>query len=252
MNRRRFLTSLSLLPVVSSEIIASTLYGGNSSDVYLSTEEFRTLSSIKVRLKRLRRFVGYSNFNLISFKDARYYARNYSAIGSFTKKELALIERLFYENPNDYGFYGRKTCFTIDHEINEKDVRKIPNTGHYLFKGKPEQDYANIINDVGDTLILTSGVRNVVKQLDLYVNKIYSTRGNMTEATIAIAPPSYSYHTISDFDVGRKDWGYKNFTADFALTNEFTKMTKLDYIGMRYKKNNRDGVRFEPWHVEVI
>jgi len=29
-------------------------------------------------------------------------------------------------------------------------------------------------------------------------------------------------------------------------------MKKLPYIGMRYTKNNKDGVRFEPWHVEVI
>ncbi|MFT7004849.1 MAG: D-alanyl-D-alanine carboxypeptidase [Sulfurimonas sp.] len=29
-------------------------------------------------------------------------------------------------------------------------------------------------------------------------------------------------------------------------------MMKLNYIGMRYNKNNSDGVRFEPWYVEVI
>ena len=114
------------------------------------------------------------------------------------------------------------------------------------------EDYEKLKRDIGDTLILTSGVRNVVKQLSLYVNKIYNIGGNITQASISIAPPLYSYHTISDFDVGRKGWGYKNFTADFAMTNEFQKMTKLDYIGMRYTMNNRDGVRFEPWHVEVI
>ena len=74
----------------------------------------------------------------------------------------------------------------------------------------------------------------------------------MTKASRSIAPPAYSYHTISDFDVGRKGWGHKNFTADFASTYEFNKMTQLDYIGMRYNMNNSDGVRFEPWHVEVI
>ena len=105
---------------------------------------------------------------------------------------------------------------------------------------------------MGDTLILTSGVRNVLKQLSLYTNKIVNCGGNITKATISIAPPAYSYHTISDFDVGRIGWGYKNFTNAFATTEEFNKMIKLDYISMRYKKNNSDGVRFEPWHVEVI
>jgi len=253
MNRRTFITSLSLLPIVSSDVLANTLYAGeDSNDVFLARRDYETLISLKIRLKRLQRFVGYTHFNLISYSDSLYYARNYSKIGRFTKRELALIDRLFHEDPNSYGFYGNKTCDNIDNEINIKDTIKIPHTGHYLFRGKPLSDYKNIIHDVGDTLRLTSGIRNVMKQLSLYINKIYNTKGNMTKATIQLAPPAYSYHTISDFDVGRKDWGYKNFTADFALTNEFHKMRKLDYIGMRYKKNNKDGVRFEPWHVEVI
>lgn len=156
------------------------------------------------------------------------------------------------EDPNQYGFYGSKTALSLENTISTKDVVKIPYTGHYLFKGQPEQDYKNLLNDVGPTLVLTSGVRNIMKQLSLYVNKIYHSHGNITKASVSIAPPAYSYHTISDFDVGRKGWGYKNFTADFATTDEFYKMRELDYIGMRYDQNNSDGVRFEPWHVEVI
>jgi len=246
MNRRNFLASLALSPIITSELMA------NSSDVYLSRDEFRVLTSINGRFKRLKRYVGFANFNLISFKSALYYGRNYSKIGAFTKEEIALIDRLFSESPSDYGFYGHKTCLNLNNKIPKSDVVKIPHTGHYLFKGKPQEDYINLIKDIGDTLILTSGVRNVVKQMSLYVNKIYNTGGNMTQATNSIAPPSYSYHTISDFDVGKIGWGYKNFTADFASTNEFNKMTELEYIGMRYTMNNRDGVRFEPWHVEVI
>ena len=246
MNRRNFLASLALSPIITSELMA------NSSDVYLSSDEFRVLTSVNGRFKRLKRYVGFANFNLISFNSALYYGRNYSKIGAFTKEEIALVDRLFSESPSDYGFYGHKTCLNLNNKIPRSDVVKIPHTGHYLFKGKPEEDYINLVKDVGDTLILTSGVRNVVKQLSLYVNKIYNTGGNMTQATNSIAPPSYSYHTISDFDVGKIGWGHKNFTADFASTNEFVKMTQLEYIGMRYTMNNRDGVRFEPWHVEVI
>ena len=246
MNRRNFLTCVALTPVLSSSLMAEDY------DVYLSVDEFTTVSSLNSRLKRLKAFVGFANFNLISYNQALYYGRNYSKIGGFTQKEIGMMERLFDENPNDYGFYGERTCMNLDNRVSKKDVEKIPYTGHYLFKGKAEDDYKKIVSDVGDSIVLTSGVRNVVKQMSLYVNKIYNCGGNMTKATISIAPPAYSYHTISDFDVGRKGWGYKNFTADFALTNEFQKMTKLDYIGMRYTMNNRDGVRFEPWHVEVI
>ncbi|MEN8302989.1 MAG: M15 family metallopeptidase [Campylobacterota bacterium] len=246
MNRRNFLACAVIAPTLSTNLMAE------DNDVYLSPDEFMTVSSLNSRLKRLKRFVGFANFNLISYHQALYYGRNYSRVGAFTQKEIGMMERLFDENPNDYGFYGERTCLNLDNKVARKDVEKIPYTGHYLFKGKSEEDYKKIVSDVGDSIILTSGVRNVVKQMSLYVNKIYNCGGNMSKATISIAPPAYSYHTISDFDVGRKGWGYKNFTADFALTNEFAKMTKLDYIGMRYTMNNMDGVRFEPWHVEVI
>jgi len=245
MNRRNFLTCVALTPLFTTQLLAN-------DDVYLSVEEWALLVSVNNRLKRLKRYVGYANFNIISFNDALFYGRNYHKIGAFTKNEITFIEKLFHENPNDYGFYGVKTCTNLTNHISRKEVKKIPYTGHFLFNGKPQDDYESLKKDVGNSLILTSGVRNVVKQLSLYCNKIYHTNGNMTKATLSIAPPAYSYHTISDFDVGRKGWGYKNFTADFASTQEFNKMIKLDYIGMRYNKNNKDGVRFEPWHVEVI
>lgn len=246
MQRRDFLLTTLLTPLLTKELIA------NDTDIYLTPDEWQSLISLNYRLKRLRRYIGYANFNVISYNHALYYARNYSKIGEFTKRELLLIDRLFHENQSQYGFYGTKTCDNIENKISDNDIVKIPYTGHYLFKGQPVKDYKNLLSDVGPTLVLTSGVRNVVKQLSLYVNKIYHLRGNITKASVSIAPPAYSYHTISDFDVGRKGWGYKNFTADFATTAEFSKMRKLDYIGMRYDENNIDGVRFEPWHVEII
>ncbi|MDA3908347.1 MAG: M15 family metallopeptidase [Sulfurimonas sp.] len=246
MNRRLFLTTLSLSPLFANDIIY------NSKDIYLSYQEYTTLSSLNSRFKRLRRYIGYANFNIVSFNTALYYARNYSKIGTFTKDELSLVDKLFSENPNRYGFYGAKTCTDINNKISTKDVVKVPYTGHYIFKGKAVEDYAKLKEDIGNTLVLTSGVRNVVKQLSLYCNKLSHNGGNITKASIQIAPPAHSYHTISDFDVGRRGWGYKNFTDAFASTLEFKKMTKLSYISMRYNKNNSDGVRFEPWHVEVI
>ncbi|MEA1892178.1 MAG: M15 family metallopeptidase [Campylobacterota bacterium] len=246
MNRRYFLTTLAITPLIADAIIK------NTTDIYLSLEDFNTLKNLNTRLKRLRRFVGFANFNLISYRDALFYGRNYLAVGSFTKKEILLIERLFLEDPNRYGFHGEMTCQNINNTISKNDVVKIPYTGHYLFKGKPLADYKKLKSDIGDTIILTSGVRNIIKQLSLYTNKLYNCRGNITKATISIAPPAHSYHTISDFDVGLKGWGYRNFTSDFASTKEFKKMKHLDYISMRYNKNNKDGVRFEPWHVEVI
>lgn len=246
MNRRNFLACAAITPAFANDLMQE------NNDIYLSRDEWQTLVTLNTRLKRVKKHVGFANFNLISFKDTLFYARNYSKIGAFTRKEILLIEKLFYEDPNQYGFYGPQTCININNKVARKEVEKIPYTGHYVFKGKALDDYHNLKKDIGNTLILTSGVRNVMKQMSLYVNKIYNSKGNMTIASRSIAPPAYSYHTISDFDVGRKGWGYKNFTADFASTYEFNEMIKLSYIGMIYNKNNSDGVRFEPWHVEVI
>jgi len=245
MKRRRFLLLGAVTPMLANEL----LYG---SDVILSKKEWSVLVSLNNRLKRLKSYVGYANFNIISYSSALFYGRNYSSIGAFTKDELALMDRLFYESPVKYGFYGSQTCFDIDNNVAQNDIVKVPNTGHFLFKGKAQSDYERLKKDIGDTIILTSGVRNVIKQMSLYVNKIYRTHGNITQASFSIAPPAYSYHTISDFDVGVKGFGYLNFTAKFATTQEFKEMTRLNYIGMRYHKNNKDGVRYEPWHVEVV
>ncbi len=107
-------------------------------------------------------------------------------------------------------------------------------------------------DDVGESLTLTSGVRSIVKQTKLFLDKIDSVDGNLSIASKSLAPPAYTYHSIADFDVGKKGFGHANFTSRFALTQEFLKMRKLKYIDMRYTINNKDGVRYEPWHVKII
>ncbi len=246
MNRRNFLFLSALSPLLAKDFIKA------DKDVYLPLNDIRTLYDIDRRLKRLRRFIGYANFNFISLDTAFYYARNYSAIGEFTQNEKNLIEKLFYSNPTQYGFYGNKTVDSITQKINEKDLEKIPHSGHYIYKGKPLADYKRILKDIGDNIVLTSGVRSVVKQLSLYTSKLIQLHGNVSQTSSIIAPPAYTYHAISDFDVGKKGWGNRNFSEEFAHTEEFAKMIKLNYISIRYTPNNKDGVRFEPWHVKVI
>ena len=246
MNRRNFLLLSALSPVMAKD------YLNIEQDVFLTKNDHQTLISLDRRLRRVKKFVGFANFNYISYDTTLFYARNYSSIGKFTKDEKALVEKLFYSNPIKFGFYGDRTIGKISQKISKKDITKISHSGHFIYKGKPLEDYNRIIKDVGDNLILTSGVRNVVKQLSLYVSKLKSTKGNLSTASNIIAPPAYTYHAISDFDIGKKGWGGKNFTSAFAKTSEFREIRKLDYIGIRYTVNNKDGVRFEPWHVKVI
>jgi len=246
MNRRNFLLLSTLSPLFAKDYIEL------NQDVNLHINDLNILYTLDSRLKRLRKYIGFANFNIVSLDQALYYGRNYSTIGKFTTEELLLIEKLFYSEPNKFGFYGDKTVDNISQTIPKKDIQKISNSGHFIFKGKPLEDYNRILKDVGDNLILTSGIRNVVKQLSLYISKVKSLNGNLSQASNIIAPPAYTYHAISDFDVGKKGWGNRNFTSEFARTEEFYKMQKLDYVSIRYTINNKDGVRFEPWHVKVI
>lgn len=247
MTRRDFL-------LYSSVLGATTLNADflHNSDVYLSSYEYLSLIKLDTRLTKIKRYVGFGNFNLISYENALKIASSNTKIGAFTKEELALIDMFFHENPSKYGFYGERTCYNINNKINIKDVKKIPHTGHYIFKGISSYDYNRIIGDIGNTLYLTSGVRNVMKQLSLYVSKLKRVNGNISLTSKDIAPPSHSFHTIGDFDVGKLGLGAKNFTAEFAKTQEFREIIKLDYISIRYNPNNTDGVRFEPWHVKVV
>ncbi len=246
MNRRLFITAAALSPLLTKELFAA------EKDIVISKEEWQAFVDVRNRLRRVKKFVGYGNFNIISFDRALSYAKKYSVIGMFRREELALVEKLFYEDPKKYGFLGERICDNITDDIALKEVKKVPYTGHYLFKGKPLEDYLRLKHDIGHEIILTSGVRSVVKQMNLYIDKIYSCRGNISQASFSLAPPGYSYHSRSDFDVGKRGLGYKNFTAHFARTKEFRELRKLDYIDMRYTINNEEGVRYEPWHVKVI
>ncbi|HIP56178.1 MAG TPA: twin-arginine translocation pathway signal protein [Arcobacter sp.] len=266
MDRRTFLSLAAVSPLLAKEqfvlkdnifIPKDALYTPKKietiqNDIFIKDDERAIFASARARIRRVKRFVGYGNFNIIAFDSVLYYARNYSSIGKFPKKELELLDKLFYEDPTKYGFYGKKISSSITTRISKKHIKKVPRTGHYLFKGKALEDYKRLKQDIGKNLILTSGVRSVVKQMSLYMDKIYSLNGNITKASYSLAPPAYTYHSIKDFDVGKKGFGYDNFTERFARTSEFRELKKLSYISMRYEKNNKDGVRYEPWHVKVI
>lgn len=248
MRRRTF---LGLIAAGSVSAMANT-HKHESDVVWLRDDQVDSFVHVHKKIELVKRYVGFGNFNILSFDDMLKVAARYSKIGAFTPLELSFIEEIFYADPHEHGFYGQRTMPTLTTNINKKEVMKIPRTGHYLFRGHSDESYNRIISDVGKSLVLTSGVRGIPKQMNLYFKKITSTKGNITLASRSLAPPAYSYHSIGDFDVGKKGWGYKNFTVSFARTEEFWRLQRLSYISMRYTINNRDGVRFEPWHVKII
>lgn len=261
MKRREFIDKIITaipLTLVTNQLFANEYSADNmladyvSNEVFLDEKFMSPMDSVRKKLKYVQRYVGYGNFNIISFDEAALILRNSPTAKRFTKDELEFIEYIFYYKPEFHGFYGDRISGSLTSKINNREIKKIPYTGHYLFKGKPIDTYESMKKDIGNTLILTSGVRSVVKQMKLYLDKLHSQKYSLSEASKAIAPPAFTYHSIGDFDVGKKGFGYANFTARFAATPEFNEMRKLKYINMRYTINNKDGVRYEPWHVKII
>ena len=135
--------------------------------------------------------------------------------------------------------------------IPRREVVKIPRTGNYLYRGRPVELYNKIQRQVGNKVILTSGVRSVIKQFMLFLDKAYASNGNLSRASRSLAPPGYSFHGISDFDVGQVGYGRHNFSEKFITSEVFRRLKKLGYLSLRYPRDNLWGVRFEPWHIKV-
>jgi hypothetical protein len=220
-------------------------------DIRVSREEYKTFTETVKRLRRLEAFVGHGNFQHLNFDGAVSFAHNYSDIGPFTQKEIAFLENIFYVDASIYGFSGRKPLQDITDRINKKDMVKVPHSGTYLHRGDSLEIFSQLRKKVGEELILTSGIRGVMKQFLLFLNKAYNNDGNLSLSSRSLAPPGYSFHGIGDFDVGERGLGIGNFTERFAATGVYHKLVDLGYLTLRYPQGNMLGVRYEPWHIEI-
>lgn len=224
----------------------------HNQDIYLSREHYPVLISTFKRIDRVQNLVGHGNFNILGFDQMLSYGKQYSSVGRFSKRELDFLDELFTANARQYGFMGDKVISDMTSTIKERDRIKIRGTGHFLYRGESEALYNKLRRDVGNTIVLTSGIRSVVKQTHLFLAKTIQSKGNMSKASRSLAPPGHSYHGIGDFDVGKAGYGRKNFTEAFAKTDEFRRLADLGYVDIRYHRDNMLGVRYEPWHVKVV
>ncbi len=251
MNRRDFL-QLSALTTLTPSVLLSMPMNCTKRDIYFSTEDYECASRLLARLRRVQLIVGHGNFNIISFDEILLIPKYHLSVGRFQRDELELFERLFFINAANYGFYGDKVVDNITSVFNKKEMKKVPYTGHFLYQGDALEHYKKIRCSVGDSIILTSGVRSIVKQMYLFLGKVFRVDGNLSLASSSLAPAGYSYHGIGDFDVGKVGFGARNFTRDFETTDEYKKLMDLGFVTIRYHENNPFGVRYEPWHIKVI
>ncbi|MFI3272935.1 MAG: M15 family metallopeptidase [Pseudomonadota bacterium] len=220
------------------------------SDIILSSQEMALLKSTQERLARLQNYVGHGAFYLLTFDDARAYSRQKS-IGAFTQSELAFMEAIFYTDAAVYGFLGDRAVDTITSGIPKKHIVKVPYMGNYLYREKAIDKWNAIHKLMGEKVVLTSGIRSVMKQFNLFLAKARKSNGNLSLASRSVAPPAYSFHSVGDFDVGQRGLGVRNFSLDFLDTEVYAELTKRGYIQLRYPQGGLLGVRFEPWHVRV-
>ena len=220
-------------------------------DLLVARRDAAVFTSVKERLLRLQRTVGYGNFHLLGWDDALKIAGGYSRVGAFTAREIGFLEELFYRDAARYGFYGAKAMQNLTDTIDKKKTAKVSRTGNYLYRGSSLALYRKLRKAVGTEAILTSGIRGVMKQFTLFINKADHSGLNLSMASRSLAPPGYSFHGVGDFDVGQVGFGAANFTRRFTTTEVFKRLSDQGYVDLRYCRDNLLGVRFEPWHIKV-
>lgn len=221
------------------------------TDIILSPEKRALLNSTMAKFTYIQNIIGHGKFYLLGMDEAIHLAKR-TSIDNFTKKELLFLEELFYVDAANYGFLDKKPLTAFTTTILNKDVYKVPGMGNFIYRGLPQKKWAEIQKIIGKEVVLTSGVRGIIKQFYLFLTKAQRHGGNLSLASRSIAPPGYSFHGIGDFDVGQRGFGSRNFTADFASTPVYKQLSVNGYLSLRYPKDNFLGVRFEPWHVKVV
>lgn len=221
-----------------------------ADDFYLSEPQRKLMFSVLGKIASAKKTVGFGYFNLMSLDELLKFTAK-SPMGAFNRTELDFIEATFFRDAKAYGFFGEKVSTELTSKIDVSKTIKIAGTGHYLYKGRPEVLYGELKKDVGTDIVLTSGIRSVVKQLDLFLSKAVQCGGNLSRASRSLAPPGYSFHGSGDFDVGKIGLGADNFTDSFAATDVYKRLIDLGYVNIRYTETNFYGVRFEPWHIKV-
>lgn len=219
-------------------------------DVILPPPGQALLNSVMARLERLQGHIGHGHFYLLGLDEAISYAKR-PAIGAFPRQELEFLENLFHFDAALYGFMDKKPLKAFTATIARSQVIKLPGMGNYVYKEGALEKWNEIRTLLGDDVILTSGVRGVIKQFYLFLAKAQRNGGNMSLASRSLAPPGYSFHAIGDFDVGQRGFGVQNFMAEFTTTPVYQELSERGYISLRYPRDNFLGVRFEPWHVKV-
>lgn len=214
----------------------------HQSDIFVNNYDLDIFKEVHSKLLQAQKSYGFGNFMATSMREV------FDRV-SFSENEKGYMMDLFNQPASKYGFYGDKPIVNFWNEFDNKKLVKL--NGLIVLEGEPIIKYKKIVSEISD-VYMTSGIRNIPKQMLLFMDKAKNDcKYNLSMASRSLAPAGYSYHGVGDFDIGKKGLHEKNFTEVFAETNVFKEAVARGYIQIRYEKDNLLGVRFEPWHVKV-
>ena len=135
--------------------------------------------------------------------------------------------------------------------MTERERYKVPYTGHFLYRGAPLDLYRKLERDLEKRVVLTSGIRSVVKQTHL------SSPGPSRQRVIFRGRPGRS--RLPDIPTTASATLAWARSASVGRTSprrspgprSTTRLVDLGYVDMRYPEGNLLGVRYEPWHIQV-
>ena len=95
-NRRKFLQigGLSLITASSNASLLVSKKINTKNDLFIAKKDYEVFQSVRNKLKLIQRYVGYGNFNILSFDSMLSIGKRAANIKDFTKEELDELHKL--------------------------------------------------------------------------------------------------------------------------------------------------------------
>ena len=165
---------------------------------------------------------------------------------------LQFLDEIFYTDAELYGFHGQQGPGRAD----------LPGSTSAMSSGSPRpvttccgenrsRGTRGSARTWGRNVFLTSGVRGVVKQYQLFLSKAVTTGGNLSQASRSLAPPGYSYHAIGDFDVGRVGFGSEELHRRLRRDGGVPQAHRPRLRGHPLHRDQPLWRAPEPWHIKI-
>lgn len=229
-------------------------------DVWATPEQSILIHSCYDKLTKIQRLVGFANFNYIDFGSVVYFAKQERKTGRFfgrtpertmpfTRKEIEFMQNIFELDARVYSFYGKKATFDINQKINEREI--VSMIGHYITKGSALDKYnmikksigRKLSDDYGNEIILrvTSGIRNLAKQMRLFYRKAVRLAQEPCEAFLYTLDLESGRKRLTEVEQLREEYN--------SIKNEITELEKRHMAYNLRKDERKDFLLSQGFHL---